>query len=217
KNRVTGSNTAQVAIEHLEVLTNHEFLEKARRASFQFNYSIYSWHVRSNTFGEGLDHIGMFTFGITKELSAFEFPEVSNYIELFRSYQVIHTQWTPLKIRLTSAGTAVSSGMFLALAYFWLFFQESTKSGSSNRDGTIFTAVRRTRFSRVLFFAFLAIPPTVVGLLMRVSYRVSEAPEFLNTSNPVLDTILAVGVVIMSALIWRAAQIEWKRITAHAN
>jgi hypothetical protein len=155
KNRKPESNAAQAAIEHLAVLTNHEFIEKARRASFHLDFSIYSWKVRSNTFFEGLGNIGMLTFGNAKELSAIEFPEMSTYKELFSSFQVIQTEWTPLKVRLTNAGTAVAFGMLLAMIYFWLFFMEATKSGSSNRDGTIFTAVRRTRFSRILFFLFM--------------------------------------------------------------
>jgi hypothetical protein len=180
KNRKPESNAAQAAIEHLAVLTNHEFIEKARKASFHLNYSIYNWKVRSNTFHEGLGNIGMLTFGSAKELSAIEFPEMSTYKELFSSFQVIEMQWTPLKVRLTNAVTAVAFGMLLALIYFWLFFMEAAKSGSSNMDGTIFTAVRRTRFSRILFLLFMAIPPSVVGLLLGMSYRLSDTIDELN-------------------------------------
>lgn len=217
KHRKPESNAALEAIKHLAGLTNHELIQKAQRGSFQREFSVFSWSIRANTFKEGVGNIGMLTFGSAKELSAFEFPELSTYKELFLINQVIHTQWTPLSVRLTNAGTFVASGLLLAMAYFWVFFQEATKSGNSNKDGTIFTAVRRTRFSRILFFLFMAIPPIVVGLLLRMSYRINEEPRFWNASTPDLDTILFVGVVIMSALIWRTAQIDWKRTTAHTN
>lgn len=201
KNRKPGSNAAQEAIGALRVLTDIGLTEKARRVNYHANFSIHSWKVRSNTLFEFHRSIGMLSFGTAKELSAYEYPEMSNYAALFSNYQVLHTQWTPLTVRLVNAGTFVALGMLLAMAYFWLFFLEAIRSGNSNKEGTIFTAVRRTQFSRFLFFAFMSIPPIVIGLLLMMSWRLSEGLEELNKSHPFLDTVLFVAVVMMSALI----------------
>lgn len=217
KNRTPASNSALVAIEYLTILSDHNFLDRVRKGSFQFEVSIYSWTLRKNTFLEGLSNYSMMTFGNAKELSAFEFPENSKFMVLVTDHQVVQTPWTPLRVRLTNAATFVEFGMLLAVTYFWVFLQEATNTGSSHKQGTLFTAVSRTQFSRIVFILFLIIPPTIVGLLLRVSYRINNETEFVASSNTVLDAILFVGVLIMSALISRTAYIDWKRITSHAN
>ena len=53
KNRMPTSNPALVAIEYLAVLSDHNFLDRVRKGSFQLELSIYSWQLRKNTFIEG--------------------------------------------------------------------------------------------------------------------------------------------------------------------
>lgn len=210
KNYPEESNPAFQAMSALNSLNNIGELEKARRGYYVNNYSIYKWKLRVNSIlRSGINYQNM-TLRTAQELSDFEYPELSQYELLFRKFTVLDTQWTPLTVQIVHAVTYVELGLLISLAYFWLMFFEATKSGTSTREGTIFTAVRRTQFTRFLFLVFVSLPSFVALLLLRQSYRFGEVLQSQSLYNiPWINELLFAAVLFMSINIWRTAQIDW--------
>jgi hypothetical protein len=214
KNYTAESNPAIQAISALHSLNNITKLEKARRGYYANDYSIYRWKLRINSVllsGNNYDNV---TFRTVKELSDFEYPDMSVYDRLFRKYTLLETQWTPVTVRLTAAITFLELGLFIALAYFWLMFLEATYSGTSRTKGTIFMAASRTWLSRSLSFGFVSFPPVVSGLVLFYFYPLGHA-ERLHSSIVGINELIFIAIVIMSAMLWRTAQIDWSKNNAN--
>jgi hypothetical protein len=209
KGIVLQSNAAQQALETVKILNSSSELAEARRGNYLNDFSIYRWKLRiNNILLSGINYENL-TFGKAKELSDFEYPDMSQYEKIFRRYTFVDSPWVPVSVRFTHAVILIELGLFLALGYFWLMFFEATESGASLEEGTIFTAMRRTTLSRLLFFIFISIPPIATCLLVMQAYRGADALTSLYTTSMVINGLLFIGIVIMSARIWRTAQQDW--------
>src|SRR4029078_5688541 len=212
KNYKDESNPAIQAISALLSLNNTAQLEKARRGYYLNDYSIYRWKLRLNSAllaGNNYDNI---TFRSVKELSDFEYPDMSQYEDLFRRNVLLDTQWTPISVRLDHAVVFIELGLLIALAYFWLLFLEATYSGTSKRQGTIFMAASRTGLTRSLAFVFLACPSIIVGLLLIYSYPLGDAAGLKSAHENIgVNALLLLAIIFMSGMIWMTAQIDWRK------
>lgn len=208
-NAQQGSNSPLQVIEALKVVNNHQDLEAARRPHFMSDFSIYRWKLRVNTEINGGVNYENITFRQAKALSDFEYPDMSRYEQLFLKYNFLTPMWIPLSVRLSHAVSLLLLALFFTLAYFWLMFTEAIESGESWQKGTIFSALKRNRFSRSLLFLFVALPPTVSAILLAEYYRVADALQVVYKKSVFLDASLFLGILFMACVIWRSAKADW--------
>lgn len=208
-------NSALDALKALEVFKDITVIEKARILGYSADFSIYRWGLRFHNLVESSGgKIEDLTLERARELAKYEFPEMADYKDLFYRHELLSTPWTLLPVRLDRAATLVELGLAFSLAYFWVFLQEATRSGTFEQEETIFSAFSRTRVSRFLFFVFAATPPVVACRLTIESYYagtpLTKLPFF--REDICLQGFSSILILIISSLIWRTAKIQWKRL-----
>ena len=169
-------------------LGDGKLLTLARSYSNFFNISIYQWEILrkriisnrrkipvitqpppkslkeepSFSREELIKHL---TLDDIKDLSNFEFPELSNFDPLRKELSQFNLPSLGIPLDIFSAIYFIEFGLIFSLAYFWLLQKEARLSNNYPAPGTLFGIFHRSSISRNIFTLFLTLPAISSALL----------------------------------------------------